>query len=409
MRKNKPKKEGIYKLTAVVLAALLSITSTGTVAKAEGETKDYGLRSPRVAIQTRETVYFGNYWQEDTNGDGVADKNDEKMPIQWQILKKYDDGTALLISDKILDSKSYFEGVEKTRINEETGQEEKYTDYSCTWETSDIRKWLNGESEGDFYYEAFNLNEQNEIISERIINSGINVYGIEGGNDTDDKVFLLSVDDSINVTYGFNNDRSYSDQSRASLVTQYASWYATGEGLIYETGDWWLRSTGIDNRYAYFVYSFGSVSDWHVSHWGGIRPVIHIKLSNSFVQNGADNIVAVNGSEWDTISFGNYGDEKITWRVLNVNDDDAFIISEKVLDYKIYNDHKDAHSVWKESAVREWLNDEFYNNSFSDVEKNAIKNTNVIISDNPYFVNEKGENTYVIKTNRMNTTGKSVN
>ena len=45
-----------------------------------------GLRNPRVKMRIRDTITFGSYWQEDTTGDGVADKNDEKQPVKWQVL-----------------------------------------------------------------------------------------------------------------------------------------------------------------------------------------------------------------------------------------------------------------------------------------------------------------------------------
>lgn len=37
-------------------------------------------------ISTWDCVYFGNYWQDDTNGDGLANKNDAKKPIKWRVL-----------------------------------------------------------------------------------------------------------------------------------------------------------------------------------------------------------------------------------------------------------------------------------------------------------------------------------
>lgn len=37
-------------------------------------------------VSTWECVWFGNYWQEDTNGDGKADEKDDKEPIKWRVL-----------------------------------------------------------------------------------------------------------------------------------------------------------------------------------------------------------------------------------------------------------------------------------------------------------------------------------
>ena len=103
-----------------------------------------------------------NLTRADTNGDEVADQKDEKTPVKWQILSEEDtdgDGEVddlFLLADQVLDAKAYNDkGVEKTDSDGNT-----YTDYSCTWETSTVRTWLNG----DFYNELFSLDEKKELI-----------------------------------------------------------------------------------------------------------------------------------------------------------------------------------------------------------------------------------------------------
>lgn len=67
--------------------------------------------STRPLITTcRDTVVIGDYWQDDTNGDGVADEKDKKTPITWLVLERYNDGTALVLADKILDTHIYDSG-----------------------------------------------------------------------------------------------------------------------------------------------------------------------------------------------------------------------------------------------------------------------------------------------------------
>ncbi len=41
------------------------------------------------------------YWQNDTNGDGIADQNDAKEPIKWRVLQ-VDGDDVFLMSDKNL-------------------------------------------------------------------------------------------------------------------------------------------------------------------------------------------------------------------------------------------------------------------------------------------------------------------
>lgn len=37
-------------------------------------------------VTTWDCIYFGNYWKNDTNGDGKADQDDKKEPIKWRVL-----------------------------------------------------------------------------------------------------------------------------------------------------------------------------------------------------------------------------------------------------------------------------------------------------------------------------------
>ncbi len=67
------------------------------------------------------------------------------------------------------------------------------------------------------------------------------------------------------------------------------------------------------------------------------------------------------------IKFGYYeqdndisnGKEEIEWKVLDVEDNKALLISQYALDCKPY-----GNGVWKKSSVRKWLNETFYNEAF---------------------------------------------
>lgn len=92
------------------------------------------LSNPTVdsnGVSTWDCVYFGHYWQEDTNGDGKADKKDEKQPIKWRVLAVNGDDLFLL-SDCNLDSHRYNENF-----------------LEVTWETCTLRSWLNGYGSSD--------------------------------------------------------------------------------------------------------------------------------------------------------------------------------------------------------------------------------------------------------------------
>lgn len=58
---------------------------SATVAPLATPYYDYGVSNPTISngVTTWDCVYFGNYWQNDTNGDGTADQQDDKEPIKW--------------------------------------------------------------------------------------------------------------------------------------------------------------------------------------------------------------------------------------------------------------------------------------------------------------------------------------
>ena len=133
--------------------------------------------------------------------------------IRWRVIDKSGD-KKLLISERAIDCKSYHS------IN----------DY-ITWEKCDLRKWLNEE----FIKEAFSEEEQKHINKTRISNKDNERYKTKGGNDTEDKLFLLSIEEA----YKYFAD----DNDRICKATDYAkkrgAW-TSSSGSCW----WWLRSPG---------------------------------------------------------------------------------------------------------------------------------------------------------------------
>lgn len=87
-------------------------------------------------------------------------------------------------------------------------------------------------------------------------------------------------------------------------------------------------------------------------------------------------------SIWDEIYFGNYYQsnademEPIKWRVLSVDGDNVFLMSDMVLDCLPYNDVQ-GETSWPECSLRSWLNDEFYNTAFNEDEREKILTSTV--------------------------------
>lgn len=96
----------------VTLAIVLSLVA-GITKPRQAQAVDYGLKNPTIdsnGVATWNCVCFGNYWQNDTNGDGVANKNDKKQPIKWRVLS-VDGADAFLLADQNLDAGSYNESL----------------------------------------------------------------------------------------------------------------------------------------------------------------------------------------------------------------------------------------------------------------------------------------------------------
>ncbi|MBE6966734.1 MAG: hypothetical protein E7441_11960, partial [Ruminococcaceae bacterium] len=168
------------------------------------------------------SIYFGTYQQsslgntEPTEGaQGVgwmksdtATKNEQGPyykiePIKWHVLSNAD-RKLFLLSDQTLDTFNYHDKNE-----------------NVTWETSTMRSWLNGyaasfNTGGDsgidytsdnFLNTAFSAKDQTAIADTTVVNDDNPDYQTEGGNNTTDKVFLLSIEEARNTSY-FANDNS---------------------------------------------------------------------------------------------------------------------------------------------------------------------------------------------------------
>ncbi len=224
---------------------------------------DASVQKPQISddgITTWDCVYFGNYWQNDTNGDGAADQHDAKQPIKWRVLSVNGED-AFLMADKNLDARPYHETGEKV-----------------TWKTCTLRSWLNGA----FLDQAFNAEEQAAVLRTTVENDDNSYYGTQGGGDTVDRVYLLSFDEATYPFYGFHAVRGVTE-TRESANTAYTK--ARGAFSIENgNGCWWLRTQGISNGRASCAGAYGDVDTIGelVDHEKNVvRPVLHLNLSLS--------------------------------------------------------------------------------------------------------------------------------
>lgn len=99
------KKQAAVLLIASLLAGMFPVFVT-LPARAAEHCPVSNPRTDSDGVTTWDCIWFGNYWQGDTNGDGKADKSDKKTPIKWRVLSVEGDN-AFLLADKSLDCQKY--------------------------------------------------------------------------------------------------------------------------------------------------------------------------------------------------------------------------------------------------------------------------------------------------------------
>ena len=166
-------------------------------------------------------------------------KNGDKYKFgkyQWRVLAR--EGTKLLLITN--------DCVDKRRYNESS--------VSITWENCTLRKWLNTD-----FLNAFSTAEKSRIATTKVVNKNNPKYNTAGGNDTNDKVFLLSIDEAQKY-FSSNNDR----------IAKYNG----------NTIWWWLRSPGGDTSGAAGVGGGGDVNYGGIGVNGncGVCPALWINL-----------------------------------------------------------------------------------------------------------------------------------
>ena len=282
-RRTEKIRKGLF--TAILTAAMVVTLPAAMPVKDMSRVQAATLNNPRIGsddVVTWDCVWFGRYPQSDAKGQ-------KKDPVKWRVLF-VEGNDAFLIADQNLDVQNYNE-----------------TKVSVTWEKSTIRSWLNGYggssnvcnkdyTGNNFINRAFTETEKNAILTANLVNANNQKYGTKGGNNTQDKVFLLSFDEITNVSYGLclpqkDNDKYPGYDSRKRTNTAYVEAGGTMKSeFMSNKGEddswnwrWWLRSPGmyttsalsIDARRGY-INEYG----WLVTaNVGTICPALHLDLS----------------------------------------------------------------------------------------------------------------------------------
>ena len=186
-----------------------------------------------------DVILFGLYEQDNNDSNG-----EEAIP--WYVLDK-DGDRLLLLSVYLL---------------EPVGYDNNYL--GIKWGECSLRTWMNE----IFYSRAFTEKERMYISTSYLENSKNPYYGVSGGEDTEDKVFALSLDEveqyfgisGVEEKEGILGDKyCYWHSEKQELVSGIKTLYAKAKSPA--SGNcWWLRSPGDSSNKASYVTDDGKIS-----------------------------------------------------------------------------------------------------------------------------------------------------
>lgn len=386
-----------------------------------------------TTVDYMDTVTFGTYMQD------TEDENDVK-PIEWLVLDRDEKNhRALLFSKYILDNVTFKENIELV----------------STWRFSDIRQWLNetfynkafNDEERKLILEDSHLtnywSDDKEITDNVFLLSGHEVEKYFRKYDTYDvnkRLATRGTNYAKNVLNGGTKlwirkgtgEHTYGKTTKEDgtpIFYEHIMERDKDDSLNYEWGVgnsfFWLRSTGLEVNCPDRVNSYGGhVSDSNYlanNRQGGVRPAIWVSYNINATDTNKTNEVDLDSFE--TIKIGTYKqtkikkksksskgtqyeEEPIEWIVLDkdTKNKKMLLISKYIIDSKIpYNEevyikggfHNDApkNVTWEISDIRKWLNETFYEETFTDEEKSKIKETLLINDDNDEYATLGGKDT----------------
>ncbi len=272
---------GSYPQTKVTDSGLITALNTQTL---QGDsTVTYGGSRYKRVYFTHYTPYSydypttADYSYQDNNGYYINTVYWFKYEqIQWRVLSSTN-GELFVMAEKILTIRAY---------------NQVYT--NVTWETCTLRSWLNNE----FFGEAFNTMEQARIKTSTVVNAD---YGTtDGGNNTSDKLFLLSYSEVMNPAYGFSSSYSTRDTARWAQGSDFAKCnglWVQDYGSYFGNSTWLLRSPGYDPSSAGVMSYNGSVFEIYSMVNGeltGTRPAFKLNLTYDIVSSITVNVTANN-------------------------------------------------------------------------------------------------------------------
>ncbi|MDF2686986.1 MAG: hypothetical protein K0S55_2169 [Clostridia bacterium] len=187
----------------------------------------------------------------------------------WLVLDKQN-GKALILSETVTEFRRYH-----------------HTNTNITWAECELRGYLNDE-----FYNTFNENEKSRIIKTKVTTPTQLWHGTDGGKDTDDYIFLLSVQEVVKY-FGDSGDM---EARKGWWARMEGYWLGNGFGQVLfdkynntriaknvngNKETWWLRSPGRLNIFAMAVGTDGALgfTGHGIDHTNKtVRPAMWISL-----------------------------------------------------------------------------------------------------------------------------------
>lgn len=157
---------------------------------------------------------------------------------EWRILEVQQD-KILIVTEEIIEQRDYHNKA-----------------IDITWKDSELRKYLNND-----FYNRFSQDDKSRIVKVINKNPNNNWYNSYGGEDTTDKIFLLSLDEVVRKYFGDSGNlldnpaqnqkywfqrKDINNEKRRAILCNSLWW-------------WWLRTPGKNNRFAVYVHGDGNI------------------------------------------------------------------------------------------------------------------------------------------------------
>lgn len=364
------------KRTVAIILSLIMILSIMPIAAYAETTYDFDLNAG-------DEVTFGKYEQDNDFSNGAED-------IEWIILE-CKGNRILLVSKYLIDVSPY---------NEDESD--------ATWAKSDLRKYLNE----TFYRKAFDADER-KLICEVEVNTPDGRSGTDGGSNTMDKVFVLSIEQ---LTKYFS-----SEFKRKAIPTEYAK----EEGAEYDKdgyGWYWARNPGKTQNTAAGVHVGGGINydGRNVSSVEALRPALWVDIGYNGSTTDSEAAGEMNNEEniydceielvvgnryniGDEIKFGEYeqdndesnGKEELEWIVLDKDEYGRLLLLTKYVINALQYGANEENSEWSTSTIRSYasksMQSMFYEQAKQRIREIEIDDGNGNVTYDQLFILSKDE------------------